>query len=377
MEGTTATGETKMEAVTDAFEAFVSAPESAGIGMALTFFPIERLDVPEVCASDAECGERDACFEPDVCLPSAEAVCRTDADCTIAGDRCEPLGICAGSRMELCLPGGGFDCSDGARCIDYGYCENRTDCDVAAYARPAVDVGTLPGAGRSIVTAMRSRVLGYGTPTLPALRGVLSRAAARTVESPGSKVIVILATDGFPTACDETIDLWRPDPSAGIDSVARAAAVGVAGGIQTFVIGVFSPDEELDARRNFAEIAAAGGTGEALVITTEEPVTERLIAVLDELRRSVRTCVYAIPHAGVVPDPRALEVVLVGPGGRVVPLERRDGPTDCDAASGGFYFEQDIEEGARPGYVEICPESCALLGEAGFRVEMRAGCTDV
>ena len=43
---------------------------------------------------------------------------------------------------------------------------------------------------------------------------------------------------------------------------------------------------ELEARENLSRLAMAGGTDEALVITTDEPITERLLAVLDELRRS-------------------------------------------------------------------------------------------
>ena len=187
-----------------------------------------------------------------------------------------------------------------------------------------------------------------------------------------------MATDGFPAACDDTIDPINPDPASGIDAVAEVAARGAERGIQTFVVGVFSPDEEADARRNLSRLAMAGGTDEALVVTTDEPVVPRLQAILDELRRSVRTCVYAIPHEGVLPDPRELEVRILTPPEDprgVIELTRVDDPGECDPELGGFYFQQDIM-GSRPGFIELCPASCNLTSASeAFRVEMQANCT--
>lgn len=374
----TASGMTKAEAVTGALRGFVRAPESEGIGVALSFFPIQSEEIPRFCERDRMCGEPDACIQPDLCLPTGGDVCRTSADCDEPGDTCEPLGRCDlpdGADEQFCLPTMGLDCDPGVACLDYGFCENHTSCDTGEYSRPAVGLDLLPGVGPAVIAAMESREPDGGTPTLAALQGVLSSATAWGADNPGSKVIVILTTDGFPTACDERIDYWDDDPTAGIDSLAAAAAVGEDAGIESFVIGVFRPEDELDARRNLSAIAAAGGTDEALVITTAEPVTERLLEVLEELRLSVRTCVYAIPTEGTLPDPHELEVRIVPPSGAAIELERREGPLDCDPMTGGFYFEQDIDMGARPGYIELCPASCSITAASDeFVVEMQAGC---
>lgn len=375
----TESGETKAEAVTSAMTEFVFAPESEGLSVALTFFPFEDPDVPELCSNDAQCGEPDACLEPDICLPSGTQFCRTSGDCDEPGDFCEPLGRCGGSTggdPELCIDIGD-PCGDGTRCVDFGLCENRTSCNVSDYTRPAVGLAELPGNAGPFADALAAREFVGGTPTLPALTGVLNRARSRTRMSPGSKVIVLLATDGFPAACDPEIDFLDPDPMLGIDAPVAVAAMGSADGIQTFVVGVFAPEEESDARRNLSRLALAGGTDAALVITTDMPVTRELLRVLNELRDEVQTCVYAIPAAGAVPDPRDLIVRLLFPDGTQRELGRVEDELGCDPAEGGYYFQQDIEMGARPGFVELCPASCAIAARDDVTVEMEAGCRDM
>lgn len=373
----TSSGATKAEAITDAVGGFVLAPESEGIGIALSFFPIEDLAVPALCESDTECGVPGTCLELDFCAPSGTGSCRTSADCLTPGDTCVPLGVCGADATDLCLPTLGVDCASGARCRDFGICENHISCRVSDYTAPAVPYGLLPSAGAAVLSAMSGRELRGGTPTLPALQGAVAQAISRSRDNPASKVIVLLATDGFPSVCDEAIDPWVVDPRAGIDNVAAAAAAGTSSGIQTFVIGVFGPEDEVDARANLTTIARAGGTDEALVITTEEPVAVRLLAILNELRRSVRTCVYAIPHAGVLPDPRDLRVRILPPAAAPIELERRASAADCDPVAGGFYFEEASMPGARPGYIELCPASCSITAASSeFIVEMQGGCEE-
>src|SRR5262245_32784232 len=67
----TADGTMKWDAVRDALAAFLTQPGSEGIGAGITFFPIVDTSVPDVCTSDAECG---------------------DGSCT-------PLGLCDGAQV--------------------------------------------------------------------------------------------------------------------------------------------------------------------------------------------------------------------------------------------------------------------------------------
>lgn len=372
MEDLTASGETKFTAITRALDGFVSSPESEGLGVGLTFFPFEDTSVPEFCGDDRQCGADDACFMPDVCFSSGD-LCLTNADCP-ARD-CAPLGRCGTlDASTFCFEIGGF-CPDGTRCVDFGLCENRTSCRAGDYTRPEVGLGLLPEVAPRIITALETRELVGSTPTTPALQGVLDQADAWSLANPGSKVIVLLATDGFPAACDPEIDPIDPDPMAGIAAASAVAADGLAEGIQTFVIGVFAPEDESDARANLSTLARAGGSDAALVVTTDEPVTEMLLRILGDLRRDVRTCVYAIPHEGVLPDPRTLQVRILPPMGAPIELRRVDTAEDCDPVSGGFYFQQDIDMGERPGFIELCPATCSMTAASDdFIVEMQAGC---
>ncbi|MCB9595475.1 MAG: hypothetical protein H6719_22330 [Sandaracinaceae bacterium] len=376
MADTTDSGATKAEAVAAALGDFVSSPDSEGIGVALTFFPQVEEGVPRLCGRDADCGPGGECEMPDVCSPTFDQYCRTDRDCGTPGDTCEPLGYCSDDPDLGCLPALGMrTCPIGSTCIDFGSCTNYTSCAPADYA-PEVPIAVLPGAAAAFVTALAAREPDGGTPTAAAIEGTLDRARARRVESPGSKVIVLLATDGFPTECDPAIDIYAPPmPAAGVPLVSSLVRDGAAMGVQTFVVGVFEPTEEVEARANLSAIASAGGTDEALVVTTTEPVADRLLAIFEELRRDVRSCVYAIPRPGALPDPALLEVSLQPRGGEPIPLERRDGPDDCDPMTGGFFFEA-VEPGTRPGYAELCPVSCDVASRPDVTVEMQVACPE-
>lgn len=375
MQESTSAGVQKARAVAAALSDFVRAPESAGVGVALTFFPFFDESVPEHCVRDAQCGESGSCDFLSACYPSGDEWCRTDGDCSSPADRCVPVGYCSGRTTQLCLPGISAGCSEGSRCVDEGFCLNHTSCRAEDYA-PVVPLATLPGAADAFVAALDTRIPEGETPTAPAIDGTLREARARRVESPGSKVIVLLATDGVPTLCDPAIPrVGPPMLEAGIPLVASIVGEGAANGVQTFVVGVFRPEDEDEARANLSAIARAGGTDEALIVTTTEPVTDRLLAILDDLRRTVRTCVYAIPHAGVLPDPELLQVRLVPRDGEPTELSRVAGPEACDPVAGGFFFEPDLAMGARPGYAELCPASCAVAARSGVTVEMQGDCS--
>ncbi|MEM9864163.1 MAG: hypothetical protein AAF938_21365 [Myxococcota bacterium] len=379
----TATGVTKSEAVTDALDDFLGSRESAGVGAALTFFPSINDAVPEFCRGDSDCGAGGSCLAPDVCSESG-LLCEEGSECPLGEGECVPLGRCTASEdVAFCFPDvldprNDFCAESGLGvCIDLGLCENRISCDPGVYERPNVPIDELPGAGAALVEALVSRAPEGGTPTLPAVRGVLEAARARSVLRPGNKIVMLVATDGFPADCDENLPSVferDPDPTAGIVEPAEVLAAGDADGIQSFVIGVFEPEQEREARENLSRLAEAGGTEEALIVTTDEDVSGRLFELLTELRREVRSCVYAIPAAGAVPDPRDLQVRLLVPSSPPVELLRVEREEDCADVEFGFFFQQDIEDGARPGFAELCPVPCDIASAPEVEVEMQAGC---
>ncbi|MCA9625483.1 MAG: VWA domain-containing protein [Myxococcales bacterium] len=372
MEQPTGDGQTKWDAVRAALEAFSADNQSAGITVSLAFFPILDPAVPDNCFSDADCGaDPGLCDFYNICS-SGGAFCNTELDCDNAGlpdDTCIPLGQCDQSAL-LCTFGGEIPCPMGAgTCIPIGACRNRTVCESAPYEKLAVTLEELPFGTTPIKNALSAKILGGATPTLPALTGALARAGQQAAAEPEHKVIVVLATDGFPTACDPDLET---DPAAGIANIAAVAAEGTLLDIKTFVIGVFSPEEATAADQNLGVIAAAGGTDEAFVVTTDQQVATALRNALNEVRVNAEACSFAIQD-DIDLDTVWLRITPSG-GGEPVWVPRVSGPEACEDDAPAFYVEASPEGGYR---IVLCPEACGLLGSSpDRRVEIHTTCPD-
>lgn len=79
-------------------------------------------------------------------------------------------------------------------------------CDVADYSYPAVAIATLPQNAAVIAASLVSYLLQGGTPTRPALAGVVEYAKASLAGRPSHRTIIVVATDGVPNDCDSTVD---------------------------------------------------------------------------------------------------------------------------------------------------------------------------
>ena len=370
MDFKTAEGISKWSAMRQALGEFLVDPASNGLGVGIAFFPILDPKVPQNCSTDVDCGVKGACEIINACLPTATDLCETDADCVAigqAGDSCLTLGRCENDLGEHCVPALTPVCPGAlGACLDEGICNNQSSCDVGAYATPVVDFQSLPLASTAILGAMDAREPVGATPTLPALDGAILAAMARTAAFPGHKAIVVLATDGLPTTCDPAI--VKKELQSGLPALVAAAGAGLEGGVQTFLIGVLSPDEKAAAQQNLDTIAVAGGSKTALVISTSEIVSKRLVEALGEVRRSSEACDYAIPMSGgELPDLTRATVRLNLPGGKTTLAERRASASKCDASSGGYYFDKDPSGPTLPGRITLCPATCDLFGDAQDR----------
>lgn len=371
---TTSDGGTKAHAVRDALADFFADPASADLGIAEGFFPIQRDDVPAYCTQDADCGQSGACnvAKTKVCLPSNEKTCQVDTDCQGTSDphdACYQLGLCENDLERSCIVGEPlYGCNNGADCRDYGTCENKTVCDVDRYAKPVVDVGTLPGARPDLLLTLDTRVSDGATPTLPALQGALAAAGSWQDAHAGQKAIVLLATDGLPTACDPQIPPGPGEGVAGIPAVVDAAEAGVDNGVQTFVAGVFAPDEQHLAKGALGKLAAAGATDKAFIVSTESDVAAELVGAFNKIRNSADRCEYSIPWPpGSNNDPDALGVSIAG-----VPVQRVTGASACDPTARGYYFDRQPAPGLLPHRVILCPATCGA--KPPDRVHMQGAC---
>ena len=271
----TATNVSKWDAVKSALETFLKDDASAGIGVGLQYFPIQKPNAPTSCASDRDCtGGTGPCFLK-WCYQAAVQLgqvvpCGSNADCG-AYLPCTTVAQCSDNTDYICTNiGAACDPRDPSlgtcTAIPPSFCEHTASCDVAAYNAPAAPIATLPGAAAALSASIDAKMPNGTTPTGPALSGAIQQAAAWGKAHPDHRVVVLLATDGLPTECTPT----------DIDQVSAIAARGVAAtpSIDTFVIGVFGPaDVALDAPANLDTIAVAGNTTSAYIVDTSQDLS--------------------------------------------------------------------------------------------------------
>lgn len=105
----------------------------------------------------------------------------------------------------------------------------------------------LPANASSVKSSLAGHDVGGLTPTAPALQGAVDAAKAQKTANPTHASAVVLVTDGFPTDC-------APIDIPGVSAIAQG---GKTAGVSTYVIGVFTKDEESAAKTNLNKIAAA------------------------------------------------------------------------------------------------------------------------
>ncbi len=329
-------------AVRSALASFFAAPGSAGMGVSLSMFPVIDQSVPEACVDDASCGVQDACQPRPLCLPSGGGLCNSDEDCTLAGfvgDNCQETGP---------------------------VCQNRLSCEAQSYTSAVVALAQLPDAQTGLLAALDEQARDGGTPTLPALRGVVQQAKEHAGLWPDHETIVILAGDGLPTACDPA--LQAADPQQAVKHLEEVAADAAAAGVRVFVIGVAIP-EVGTTKANLDGIAKAGDSGSAYIAASGPALSAQLLAAFNDIRfKSEEACVFSLDHHALAVE--HAEVALTTADGQRHSLPFRQAAEAC-GTEGGFY----TPSGSDSARVALCPASCALFGIAiERRIEVRGPC---
>ncbi|MEJ7735185.1 MAG: hypothetical protein WKG00_39115 [Polyangiaceae bacterium] len=311
-------GQSKWDVVTGALQAFVTQPETAGIGMGLQYFALtgaaSQCTVAQ-CTMDSDCGGA-ACGPCMLIIPDP------------------PIGFCVGYN-----PGG-------------------DSCDPADYATAEVPIQPLPGVGNAIVASLQAHAPATGTPTQPALKGAVTFASDWANQNPSHVTAVVLATDGVPQACNSTPDNTAAEAAAGFAS---------SPSIRTFVIGVGSALGDLN------KVAAAGGTGQAFLIDANANAQQAFLDALNEIQGAALPCAYVIPEA---PEGQDLDYGQVnveytpGGGGQPTIVSKVDGESSCGPAGGWYY-----DDPADPAQILLCPATCELVAsDTEGKVEVVLGC---
>lgn len=232
------------------------------------------------------------------------------------------------------------------------------DCDLDHYKTLTVPTDVLPANAFALTNSFVPDAMGAGTPTYPALEGTLMQATAYQDAHPTHKVIVILATDGDPNGCDNSI----PD-IAGLASSALNYD-----GVHTYVIGV--PGATI---ANLDQIALAGGTMSAYDNTNDITL---FFSTISQIRTVGLGCDFEIPPP---PDTEQLNPDEVNfsytPKGTGMPavLPRATDLAGCNGQPGWYY-----DNNTAPTEITLCPASCATVqADSSAKVSVLFGCKSV
>jgi hypothetical protein len=198
-----------------------------------------------------------------------------------------------------------------------------------------------------------------GTPTSAALQGAIDYALSHAQANPNHAVIVVLATDGEPNACDEKIVSIQAIAAAGLNS---------SPSILTFVIGVGNV-QSLDA------IASAGGTQSAFIVDTNQNVTQQFLDALNAIKGAALGCAYSIPVPTMGdPDYGSVNVEYTSGGGDTILIPKVPSAADCPANGDGWYYD----DNAAPTKILLCDGTCAkIAADDKAQVEIVLGCESV
>jgi hypothetical protein len=216
------------------------------------------------------------------------------------------------------------------------------------------------------VTALDTTKPYGGTPTLPALQGAIKYANQVWQAQPDSLTPVVLVTDGEPGFFADGM-LGPGCTDNDVDHVAAAAKAAFEGtpSIKTYVIGVGPSLDKLNA------IAAAGGTGQAMMIPVNDPAQTKIQiqSSLSSIRTLSLSCNLKIPDPpdGSELDIGAVNVVYAGSSSEQQILGFNQG------CSGGIGWQYDNPVG--PTRVELCPNTCTTAqGDTAAKLAIMFGC---
>lgn len=229
--------------------------------------------------------------------------------------------------------------------------KSANECDINSYSTPSVPMTALPSA--AFKTTIDTFSPNGGTPTLPALQGAIKYAQEQAQIHTGSKVAVVLATDGIPNDCNSTVQ-----------NVTQAAQ-GVAASLPTYVIGVGDQLQSLDA------IAAGGGTTKAFVVGIQNPqqTATDFENALNVIRGATLSCEFKMPTppAGRTLDINSVNVVFTPQGGSGQTLTYNQ---SCMGGTGWHY-----DDPHNPTKIVLCGSTCNTVQAAkGGEIDVVTGC---
>lgn len=363
---------TKLELMREAVSAFLKDPRSAGMGVALSFFPSvfycdKDTDCPTTGMIAGRClGVNTGCIPPlpgvaiRLCMPGV-TMCPNGSTCTKIG-RCPDVFGFTNCALGTMCPGGAA-CQPIERTCNTPY---GTDCMGTRYSKPLVAFGDLPAGLPALSDALERRQPYGSTPLAEAVAGTIPILRTHIAAHPGRQVVLVVASDGI------------PDPSCGgVPGILMnvTAARMQTPPLPTYAIGVFGGVELGSGRMLIEDIARAGGTNQAYVIEPNGNLAEGFLRALNEIRGAALPCEFMIPPGKEGLDYGKLNLRFKTSGGGDELIGYVGSADRCDPMKGGWYYDVNPAAGGKPSRVLVCPATCAKLkGDETGKVELRFGC---
>lgn len=255
------------------------------------------------------------------------------------------------------------DCGGQILTCLFGICINcDTDsCAAADYAKPDVEIAPLPGAAAALIASIGKHGPTGGTPTSAALQGAIDHAKAWGTQNPNHVVIDVLATDGDPSGCDEDLNHINAIAAAGVSGTPK---------VLTFVVGVGTSLTALNG------IAAAGGTGQALLVDTNQNVNQQFLDALNKIRGAALSCSYLIPKPTMgTPNFDSVNVQYTpGDGGATAVFPKVKDKASCPAAGNAWFYD----DNAAPKQILLCDATCdKVSADTKGQIDILLGCATI
>jgi hypothetical protein len=423
---------TKWDAVRGSLESFVQAPDAAGIGVGLQYFPQGNAGVPFACSSNAECGDGGPCTNS-LCVSRGEraasesegavaflraagddgTLCSSDADCAPLGAQCRTMtGACVFAAGATENPAARFAnvsdtpessvvpalCSSSEDClgVPLSRCEALGLCSLAP-VQCTDSVGCPAGAGECLPFPYTcANYTSCDTARYAAPAVAISDADTRSADIIASlrAQVPIGATPTGPAlggalahaslwasqhldrqvvtvlATDGFPTVCEPLEIPDIAQLASAAAQAQRP-VRTFVIGVFgTQDLDTDRRQRLDDIARAGGSQQALLVNTAGNVTEDFLSALNVIRSTAVSCDFQL-DATTGLDFEHVNLLVTSAAGAPTELSNVADGAACSDGSGWYYVR---DAAGVPTQLSVCPATCNQLETERARVDLQIGC---
>ena len=346
-----------------------SAPSPAAEDGGASGFDVHPVDAPPA-ADDASCAaasEKAAPVPLDIFVMLDQSGSMKDTTSTGATKWSAIKGAFAAFMDDPAAAGIGVGLQYFGQAGFFG--SGRSSCTLSDYAKAAVEIAPLPGVSSAIKTSLFLHSPFTDTPTGPAMQGALQHAREWQAAHEGHVVVVVLATDGLPTACE-------PQDIPSIAAFATAA-LAAKPSIRTFVIGVLGDaDLTAGAEANLDAISNAGNGAPAFIIKASSADVEKsFAAALEKIRGAAIPCSYLVP-TGAGADYSKVNVAVTS-GGKTTLLPYVGSAGKCDPVAGGWYYDVAPSAG-KPTRILTCDATCKQLAvDASGRVDIQVGCTTV